>query len=600
MPHQSAQSSLPHSVCLGEWQLDTVTGELSAAGQSARLDHKPLQVLKVLIERAGEVVSRESFQELVWADTYVTDDTLNKCISGLRAALNDQKTPRRYIETLPKRGYRLICEVSAGASEQPQPVTQPRPPKLQVPNDVNDNSIAVLPFVNFSDDPSNEFFSDGVSEEILNSLSQVSEFKVVARTSSFAFKGRNEDLRQIGAVLGVANVLEGSVRRAGNRVRITAQLIETENGYHRWSKTYDHEMQDIFVIQDAIAEAVADALKQRLLEPLRPSHTTGPDNYALYLRALHFLNSGELASSKRSLALFRQVVEQDPGYAPGWAGVANACFVLWGYLDIDTDPDQVLALAKEATEKAVAIDDRSADAHICRAHYAVTFDHDWAQAVASLRQARQLAPGTARGWLETGYLQRSMGHLETSVACFRKTLVLDPLNFRALSLLVISLIGLDRYDEALAVTDQALDLNPNCSIMHMQRGVICFLTGRIDAGVEEMRLEPPSFWHEYSAVLALIAQQRIPEAERAFEVLIETEALGGAFQMAEICCLLDDIDGAFGWLEQAFTERDSGLTQLFTSTQLRALYDDPRWAKLVERRGLQWPVPPVDETLPII
>ena len=241
---------------LGRWRVEPGRNAIFQGGEERHLENRLMQTLVFLAENQGEVVTREQFFDVVWHGRVVNEEALSRAISLLRTALEDDSRHPQYIQTIPGVGYRLIAEAvfSDSPGERARPTAG-----------MQANSIAVLPFVNLSEDPANEYFSDGISEEILNVLTQVETFKVVGRTSSFVFKDRNEDLREIGRTLNVAHVLEGSVRKAGARVRITAQLIQTDDGFHLWSESFDRQLDDIFAMQDEIAFAVVEALKARLL-----------------------------------------------------------------------------------------------------------------------------------------------------------------------------------------------------------------------------------------------------------------------------------------------------------------------------------------------
>ena len=249
-------AELESGFLIGPWHVEPQRNAISRGSEGRHLENRLMQTLVFLADHQGQVVSRENFFASVWQGRVVNEEALSRAISLLRTALDDNAHTPEFIQTIPGVGYRLIAQVArnkhaaAGTSAIGQ---------------AHDNSIAVLPFVNLSNNPDNEVFSDGISEEILNSLANVKQFKVAGRTSSFRFKGQTGDIAEIAQRLGVASVLEGSVRQAGLRVRITAQLINAADGYHLWSKTFDREMDDIFALQDEIASAVVDALQLRLL-----------------------------------------------------------------------------------------------------------------------------------------------------------------------------------------------------------------------------------------------------------------------------------------------------------------------------------------------
>ena len=271
-------------VRFGEFEIDERAGELRKEGIKVRLQEQPLQILQILLEHPGEVVTREELRKRVWpTDTFVDfDHGINNAVKRLREALSDTAETPRYIETLPRRGYRFL---HAAATTSPNV------------------SIAVLPFLSLSADPENEIFADGMCEEIISSLAQIKNLHVIARTSSFSFKGKHVDLRLIGEQLNVRTVLEGSVRKSGNRLRITAQLVNAADGYHLWSETYDREMKDVFAIQEEIAKAIAQRLEVTLDSEQHPLFRAGTDN----LEAFKLYTQGRSLFFQRGPHLIRSV-----------------------------------------------------------------------------------------------------------------------------------------------------------------------------------------------------------------------------------------------------------------------------------------------------
>ncbi len=556
---------------VGQWRVDPLKNSISRDAVTRHLENRLMQTLVFLAEHRNEVVARRDLFDSVWQGRVVNDEALFRAISLLRTALDDSAQNPIYIQTIPGVGYRLVADVKAHATS----VGTPRP---------IENSIAVLPFVNLSDDPANEFFSDGVSEQILNSLAQVKDFKVVARTSSFAFRNKSDDLRKIGKILGVSHVLEGSVRKAGNTARTTAQLIKTDDGYHVWSQSFDHSLEDIFGVQDEISGAVALALQRHLLNPMEKSRETSPEIYSLYLQALYFLKPGHIDSIRKALATFQQVTELDPYYAPAWVGIADACWYLISYSAIDKV--EALGLANAACARALEIDDLLADAHLCKATLALGFERDWAMGKSALDRALQLAPGSARVWLVTGNMHSSMGNCEQAATLLMRAQSLDPLNTTGHIWLSSNLIALDRLTDAQGVLEQGLELHPDRSLLHMLLGKVLLLRGELDLGYATILKEPIAFWRDYGIVTAMSFLGRPDEADGLMARLEANNRQSAPFQVAELHAIREDMDLAFKWLDLAFDERDNGLTELFVSPHLRPLRRDPRWPAFVTRMGL--------------
>lgn len=352
----------PAPIRFGIFELDPESGELRKQGLKVRLQEQPFQILQILLEHPGKVVTREELQQRIWpSDTFVDfDHGVYNAVQKLREALGDSADTPRYIETLSRRGYRFIAPLNGPALNGPTSEPRSSAPAAAAPCD----SIAVLPFLNLSADAENEFFADGVTEEIINALAQIERLHVVARSSAFSFKGKYLDLRMIGQRLNVRTVLEGSVRKAGNRLRITAQLVNAADGYHLWSERYDLEMKDVFDVQDEIARAIVERLKVTLEgaqeAPLIRPATKNLEAYQMYLKGRALLYHRGSAIS-RALVCFQRAVVLDSEYALAWAGLADSYTVL-GYYGL-APPSVSTSKGTEAARRAVALDPSLAEAH---------------------------------------------------------------------------------------------------------------------------------------------------------------------------------------------------------------------------------------------
>jgi adenylate cyclase len=452
----------------------------------------------------------------------------------------------------------------------------------------NHQSIAVLPFADMSSGKDQEYFSDGISEELLNLLTKIPQLFVAARTSSFSFKGKDTDIRGIGQLLGVAYVLEGSVRKAGSTIRITAQLISAKDGYHLWSETWDRSLKDIFAVQDEIAAIVVEKLKVHLLSPIPTVKETNPEAYALYLQAQYFTNSGQGEIIEKALPMFIEVTELDPDYAPAWVGLADTyrSLMSFGLQAKETGID----LAFGACNRALVIDDLSAEAHVCRAVLCAWFKQDWSAASDAMNRAMQIAPGNALVLLQAGNQASNQGKVHESTALLKRAIELDPLNTTGHIWLSHSLIALDRLSEARDILLQALSLIPQRAVAHMNLGKILLVQGKAKAAHEEMLKEPEGVWRDYGLTESLFAIGRFEEAEQAHENFVREWSDEAGFQIAELHAFRNEIDDAFRWLDRAHEVHDNGLTELFESLHLRVLYDDRRWPVFVKKMGLEWPL----------
>src|SRR6516164_9073535 len=373
----------------GAFELDGQAGELRKQGLKIRLQEQPLRILQMLLESPGQLVSREELRAALWpSNSYVDfDQGLNRSINRLREALGDSADSPRFIETLARRGYRFMESTAAGILEA---------------------SIAVLPFLSLSVDPENELFADGISEEIITALMQVKKLHVAARTSSFSFKGKYVDLRVIGEQLNVRTVLEGSVRKVGNHLRITAQLVNAADGYHLWAERYDREMKDIFEIQEDIARSIARRLEVMLegeFEPLVKGGTENLEAFKFYVkgRSLFFQRGPRLL---RALHCLKQAVAHDRHYALAWAALADA-YNMVGFYGL-VRPEACLPQAKDAAIRAVTL-----GPSLSEAHHALDLNPRNAQ---------------ARIWYGGFYLEWLAGRFEEGISQVRRGVELDPLS----------------------------------------------------------------------------------------------------------------------------------------------------------------------------
>jgi len=438
----------------GVFEADLAAGELRRQGVRIKLQDQPFQLLQVLLEHQGEILSREELQQRIWpADTFVDfDQGLNNTIKRLREALSDSAESPRFIETIPRHGYRFIAQVSATMAE-------PSRAALQAPQD----SIAVLPFVNIGGDSENESFSDGVTEEIINVLTQIKQLRVAARTSSFSFKGKHVDLRVIGEQLNVRTVLEGSVRRAGTRLRITAQLVKVADGYHLWSERYDRELKDIFEIQEEIARSIAERLKITIdgsEQLLLKAGTEDLGAYELYVKGRALVNQrghGIL----RSIQCFKQAVDFDPNYGLAQAALADA-YNLCGFYGL-MSPDNCMPQAKEAAERAAALTPSLAESHAALAMSYLLHDWDRSRAEAEFLLAIELNPRhvQARVWYAVFYLQWAAGRHEEAVAQAKHAVECDPLSAWARGMLAVAYINAGKMREAEETAKVTLRFGPD-------------------------------------------------------------------------------------------------------------------------------------------
>ncbi len=458
---------------VGPWLVAPSLNSISCKGTTVRLEPKVMEVLICLARHAGETLPKETLFQTVWPDTFVTDDVLTHSISELRRAFKDDAREPLIIQTIPKRGYRLVAPVNAAGAAAAPAASAAR------------DSIAVLPFINMSPETENEYFTDGITEEIINALAQIKELHVVARSSAFSFKGKHIDPRIVGEQLNVRTVLEGSVRRADNRLRITVQLVNAADGYHLWSERYDREMKDVFEIQDEIARSIAERLKLTLegeREPLVKGGTQNLEAYQLYLkgRALLYQRGQALP---RALECFKQAVAFDAQYAPAWAGLADSYTTL-GY-NGSARPEATMPKGIEAARRAVALDPSLAEAHNALAMACLMGAWDKAEAEREFLRALELNPRyiQARDWYALYYLQLTEGRLEEGVAQAKLALESDPLSAYANCLFGFMCCVAGRHAEGLQACEHAAELDSDSFLARWAHHYALYFARRFEEAV---------------------------------------------------------------------------------------------------------------------
>ena len=451
-------------------------------------------------------------------------------------------------------------------------------------------SIAVLPFADLSPEHDQEYFSDGLAEELLNHLTKIPNLRVVARTSAFQFKGKNEDLRVIGQKLSVANILEGSVRREGNRVRINAQLIKAADGFDLWSESYDRDLKDVFVVQDNIARAVTSALQLKLRadQPratLPTSGTTDPETFEAFLHARYFAHMQDEASARKALQYANQAIESDPNYAPAYALRADIELasggMTWTDISVATEKTQ------HDTEKALALDPNLADGYRVLSMIQARVESNCREAETSLKKALELAPRDPDNLDQSGSLAMCQGRLEEAVELWKQGLLLDPLRPDGYLWLSQSLRDLGRYEEAHAALAKALDLNPNqTSMIHEVGGEVYLAQGRPEKALAEIEKEPAGLYRHLGEALAYHALGRHQESDTALARMISQHPNDGAYQIAQVCAYRGEVDRAFEWLNRAYIQHDHGLMWFKTDLKLKNLREDPRYTLLLKKLHL--------------
>ncbi len=451
-------------------------------------------------------------------------------------------------------------------------------------------SIAVLPFSDLSPQKDQEYFSDGLAEEILNALAQLDGLHVAGRTSSFSFKGKAEDIATIGSKLHVSSVLEGSVRKAGQRVRITAQLVNAADGYHLWSQTYDRELTDVFAVQDDIARSVVESLRVKLLAAEHPStrayRTANPQVYDQYLLGRELMRRGNRGGFHLAIAAFERAIALEPGYAPAWAALSSAWYWYGNSLERVAEMRDYKRRSIDAAQRAVALDPGLADAYAARGFVRASAKQ-WSDARADLERALALNPGSADAhWAYGRWVLTPLGRQEDAIAELKRATQIDPLEAKNWSALAGAHLRRDDLAEAHAALARALELAPDAEIPPHFIVVTLLLEGRAQDALRQLAPRPPTMWRVLDEALVQHALGHTQEAQRALDALIAGFAETAAYQIAEVYAWRGDRERAFEWLERAYVLEDDGLLALRDDVLLRSLRGDPRRAALLRRLNL--------------
>jgi TolB-like protein/tetratricopeptide (TPR) repeat protein len=468
----------------------------------------------------------------------------------------------------------------AGATARPADSLVTAPERTDSPHE---KSIAVLPFVNMSPDKNQEYFADGISEELLNLLAQVPELRVIARTSSFSFKGKDVDIAEIARKLNVANLLEGSVRTSGDTVRITAKLVRAADSAHLWSQTYDRSMSDVFKVQDEIAANVVAQLKIKLLGAAPRLRVTDPRAYALFLQAREVMREYNAEAIEQAIVLYQQALAIDPRFAPAWTGLADAYF---SQVDLGlATTDQGLPLAREAINQALANDPTYASVYARLAMIDGIIEGDLAAAARHVEQGLAWDPANLDLISSAGRIAGSLGRQDEAIALVEYLVGRDPLNVMGHDGLAHAYRSAGRLNEALAEFRTVLKLSPGFGSKQYFLGEVLLLKGDAKAALAEIQQEPVEGYRLLGLSMAYHALGRKAESDATLDELIRKHEPTMAFNIAYALAWRGEADRAFEWLDKAVKYRDAGLVLIAHHPMLEKLHSDPRWLPLLRRLG---------------
>lgn len=599
----------------GVFELDPAIPELRRRGRRVHLQEMPTRALEMLLERPDELVSRETFFAHLWPDdeSGILDDNLNTTIAKLRLALNDSAHHPRYIETVPKRGYRFVAPVATDSQAAP-PAGDSLPTRaarrrflsrrmvvsvsvslllaamvaatlLLDPGTRSGESeaaatgprfatLAVLPFVNERDDPADDYFSDGLSEELMGRLARAEDLRVVSRTSAFAVEGEKLDAREIGRILGADALVEGSVRRDGDRLRISVHLVDASTGYQLWSQSYDRRMDDVFAVQEDIALSIANTLTGRLLGPAEAQALvvpgTDPVAYDLYLKGRYYWHKRTESGLRAALGFFQEAVERAPDYAPALVGLGDAYAVL-GFYDY-VAPANAWPRAQEMARRTLEIDSENASAQATLGYAALYYDWDLEVAEGHFRQAIALRPGYSKAHQWYANLLVAAGRFEEAEREMRRAQQLDPLSLIASAALGWVRYYAGRHDEALAQLRLTLALDDEFELAYLWSGWSLEELGRYDEAIamleEAVALSEGSGISRASLARVQALRGARDEAKRLLAKFLESGEYVPAYEIAKAYLALGQAEHAAEWLQTAVAQRSHSLVFLNVDPQL--------------------------------
>lgn len=610
-------------------QFDEARWELRVAGAAVELEPRPLEVLLYLLRRAGEAVSKEELLTAVYGHQHIGDGALSNAIGKLRRALGDDN--QSLITTVHRVGYRLAMPVTkeqlpgVGAPRLVTPALGQNPlPEIQaarrrrwllgcfgmilcvlgsllwlyrgvlVPrltgsaNAGSLDTIAVLPLIDDSVGPDGDYLSDGVSEELIGALARNRKLRVIARASSFQFKGKTDTAQDIGAKLGARYLLEGRLRKNEQSLHLVADLVDAADGTEIWSQTYDRDLRDIFTVQAEIAQSVAGALNVAMSSTggRTPPPTESSAAHTAYLLGRFYYGRFTVDAIRKSIGFFDEAIRLDPNYAPAYAELS----VSWSGLGDQTggtESTNAYASARAAAQKALSIDPNLAEGHAALGWVLLSADWNLPGAEVEIRRAVELAPTEQRPLNNLAVVLASLGRLDEAVKLLRRSLPLNPLSASVNFNLASYLIPLGRYDEAVHAIRQAIELQPAAPGNHAMLAIIDIRRGDSASSLEDAKQESDEIWRMFALALAYQARGDQAAADAALEDFIGKHADDSPSEIGDIYAFRGDLDQAFRWLNQGYKVHDTGAIGILYDPFFLAHRADPRFDAFCEKLGLR-------------
>jgi DNA-binding winged helix-turn-helix (wHTH) protein/tetratricopeptide (TPR) repeat protein len=586
----------------GPFHLDSSKRLLTSRGELVPLTPKAFDILLVLVENRGQVVEKEELLKLVWPDTVVEEGNLTFNVHALRKALGERPSEHRYILTIPGRGYCFVADTRTTHAEafgdaSTAPAGLERTPI---------RSLAVLPFRSPGHGPEDEYLGLGVADALITRLSGLRQVVVRPTLSVRRYAGIDESPGVIGRELAVESILEGSIRRSGDRIRVTVQLISVRDGSELWAEKFDERFTDVFTVEDRVSERVAEALKIKLTEAdrevLKKRYTLNPEAFQSYLKGRYYWNKRTRDGIRKGIEHFDQAIEQDPLYALAYAGLAD-CYSLLSMHGV-LQPKEAFTRAKAAAIRALEIDDQLAEAHASLAYASLYYEWDWAAAEREFKRSIDLNPNyaTAHHWYHEYLILQ--GRIAEAIEEIRKAQELDPLSPAINAALVLPLLNSGQYDRGIDGLKRVIELEPGFYRSHLFLGIAYVLVGQYDSAFKELQDAMSLSENGIRAMAALgwayaVAGRR-DEARSVMDELKRRmqERYVPPYSMAIILTALGEKNTALEWLERGYQARDEWLTRLGIAPELDSLRSDPRFRDLLRRVGFADSTSPADRTEP--
>jgi TolB-like protein len=559
------------TVRFGVFEADFRAGELRKRGVKVRLQEQPLQILRLLLQHPGEVVTREELRQKIWpADTFVDfEQGLYNAVKRLRDALKDSADKPRFIETLSRHGYRFIGTIDESVRKF--------------------ESLAVLPLENLSRDPEQDYFAEGLTEALITTLAKIGKLRVASRTSIMQYKSVRRPLPEIARELGVDAIVEGTVLRAKDRVRITAQLIDAARESHLWAETYEQDLRDVLALQSELAKAIAREVQVQLTPEektlLAQARPVNPEAYEAYLKGRYCWNRRTGDTLRKGAEYFQQAIEKDPTYAAACAGLADyfSSIGFWGFVP----PENGCGKAKTLALRALEIDDRLAEAHASLGFALLNYDWDFLAAEESFQRAIQLNSRYATGHQWYGHCLCCMGRLDEGLAELEQALRLDPLSLHIKVNYTVFLWIAGQYDRALKQSQEAVALDPNFAGAWWAFALASQGKSMHEKTIMAFKkaddLNPGAFEFGLTAVYAIAGKRGEALSNLAKWKELSKQRYVSAYWFAQAYTALQEKDEALCWFERAFKERSAWMTILKVDPWLDPLRSDPRFQDLLRR-----------------